>query len=226
MNRISFRTALLTASAMFTVSCAGGAFNGPEDALTVAETHPISVDSQVVTLTIDVDGAVSDISDIDRARLRAFANSYLLNGHGPLTITAPSGTSADLDGREATSGVRQALNDAGVSWASLSGATYRVSDNGDGDQLIVSYTHYVATASRCGDWSGIRSRDYKNLRSPNYGCATQNNLAAMIADPRDLVAPAASTPRDGVVAVRAIDLYRNGEDTASATGDIDTEASN
>ena len=225
MNSTSIKTALLAASALLTVSCAGGAFNGPEDAMTVAEAHPISVDSQTVTLTIDVDTSVSDISDVDRSRLRAFADSYLLNGHGPLTITAPSGTSNDQDGRETASDVRKALNDVGVPWSSISAATYRTSDSGDGDQLIVSYTHYVATASRCGDWSGMRSRDYKNLRSPNYGCATQNNIAAMIADPRDLVMPADVTPRDGVVAVRAIDLYRNGEDTASATGDIATDAS-
>ena len=226
MNRTSIKTALLTASALFSVSCAGGAFNGPEDAMTVAEAHPITVDSQVVTLTIDVDGNSSDLSDMDRSRLRAFANSYLLNGHGALTITTPSGTGSDQDGQNAASGVREALNEAGVPWSSISGAAYRVSESGVSDQIIVSYTHYVATASRCGDWSGYRSNDYKNLSSPNYGCATQNNLAAMVADPRDLVRPADITPRDGVVAVRAIDLYRNGEDTASAIGDIDTEASN
>ncbi|MHA7872139.1 MAG: CpaD family pilus assembly protein, partial [Hyphococcus sp.] len=195
--------------------CAGGPFNGPEHAMTIAEEHPISVDSQVVTLTIDADVTTTNLSDVDKARLRAFANAYMRDGHGPLTITAPSGTPDDLDGQEAAADIRGALNQAGVPWSALAGATYRTGGAPGGDQLILSYTHYVATASQCGLWSGLRGRDYRNLRSPNFGCATQNNLAAMIADPHDLVAPADETPRDAQTTVRAINAYRAGEVTSS-----------
>ena len=73
-------------------------------------------------------------------------------------------------------------------------------------------------------WSGLRARDYRNLRSPNMGCATQNNLAAMIADPHDLVAPTEAAPRDGAMAARGVQLYRQGELTGSAT-DSTIEAS-
>lgn len=226
MSRSVLKMALLSASTLLSVSCAGGAFNGPQDALTVAERHPISVDSQVVTLTLDVDKSVGDISAIDTARLRAFANAYLTNGHGPLTVTAPSGTGDDFPGQEAASDIRKALHNAGVPWASINGATYRTAGAENGDQLVISYTHYVATASECGDWSNPRSRDFRNLSSANYGCATMNNLAAMVADPRDLIAPADTTPRDGIVAVRSINLYREGEMTSSQIGDIEAEASN
>lgn len=214
--------AFLSTTALMAVSCAS-VFNGPEQAMTVAEEHPISVDSQTVTLTINVDPTVNELSDMDQARLRAFADAYLRNGHGPLTITAPSGTSRDFDGQELASDVRKALNDAGVPWSSLPGATYRT---GGDDALIVSYTHYVATPSECGVWSGVRARDYRNLRSPNYGCATQNNIAAMVADPHDLVAPAAMSPRDAMASARAIGAYRAGEDTATDTGDIEPDIAN
>lgn len=216
----------LAASALATVSCAGGPFNNEEHGMTVAERHPISVDSQVVTLTIDVDKSISDISDMDKARLRAFANAYMTDGHGPLTITAPSGTGDDFPGQEAAADIRKALNDVGVPWESISGATYRTAGAENGDQLIISYTHYVATASKCGLWNESKARGYRNLASPNFGCATQNNLAAMIADPRDLIEPTAVGLRDGAAATRAIELYRDGEITASQTGDIDARASN
>ncbi len=218
-NRISTLT-VVSALALCVAGCAAG-FNGPEHAMTVAETHPISVDSQVVTLTIDADATTTDLSDRDQARLGAFANAYLVNGHGPLTITAPSGF-ADADGHEAAADIRQALNDAGVSWEALSGATYRTGGD-QGDQLIISYTRYVATASECGIWSGVRSRDYRNMRSPNYGCAMQNNIAAMLSDPHDLIAPAAITPRDAMSTARAIEAYRAGESTSSAGEDIDAQ---
>lgn len=214
----------ISLAALAAAACAGGPFNGEEHAMTVAEAHPISVDSQVVTLTIDADATTTDLSNVDKARLRAFADAYLRNGHGPLTITAPSGTSGDFDGQEMAADIRQALNEAGVPWGSLSGATYRTGGDA-GDQLIVSYTHYIATPSECGVWTGTKFRDYRNLRSPNYGCATQNNIAAMIADPRDLIAPADAAPGDAARTVRAIDSYRSGEATASAAEDINAGVS-
>lgn len=216
------KTALLSASALVVVSCASP-FNGAQHAMTVAEEHPISVDSQVVTLTIDVNPETMDLSGVDKARLRAFADSYLTNGHGPLTVTAPSGTTTDFEGQEKASDIRKALYAAGVPWSAINGATYRTGGSPDGDQLIVSYTHYVATASECGIWKGMRARDYRNMRSPNFGCATQNNIAAVVADPHDLIEPAAISPRDGAAAVRAIELYRAGEDTSSEVGDIEPQ---
>src|SRR5690606_17269522 len=121
--------------------------------------------------------------------------------------------------------IRKALNDAGVPWSAIHGATYRT---GDADnEIILSFTRYVATASPCGVWSGMRGRDYRNLRTPNMGCATMNNLAAMVADPHDLVAPTETDPRDGEAVARAIKLYRDGELTGSQIDStIEAEASN
>ncbi|MEM8771962.1 MAG: CpaD family pilus assembly protein [Pseudomonadota bacterium] len=200
-------------------------FNGPQHALTTAEEHPIAVDSQIVTLTIDADATTTELSGRDKARLRAFAHAYLTNGHGPLTITAPSGYAGDADGQEAAADIRSALYEAGVSWDSLAGATYRTGGD-NGDQLIVSYTHYVATPSECGVWNGITNRDYRNLRSPNFGCATQNNLAAVIADPKDLVEASALTARDTPASVRAFEAYREGSITSSDAEDIDAGLAN
>ena len=215
MRSIKTKTFLLITPALLCVSCAG-AFNGPEHALTVAEEHPISVDSQIVTLTIDVDPTVRELKDVDKARVRAFADAYLREGHGPLTVTAPSGAAQDRDGEELAADTRKALYDAGVPWPALAGASYRTGDD-SGSQLILSYTHYVATPSECGIWTGMRERDYRNLRSPNYGCAVMNNVAAMVADPHDLIAPANMSPRDAAAAVRAVNAYRAGDKTASET---------
>jgi len=226
MIRTEFKITLLSATALFAVSCST-VFNGPEDGLTIAETHPISVDSQTVTLTVHADPSTSDISSVDQSRLRAFADAYLNNGHGPLTITAPSGTATDIEGQEAASDIRKALNNAGIPWSAIGGATYRTGGSAEGDQLILSYTRYVATPSECGIWSGMRSREYRNLRTPNMGCATMNNIAAMIADPHDLIEPTETMPRDGVAAVRAIELYRKGDVTASEVDqNIDTDVAN
>jgi pilus assembly protein CpaD len=213
--------ALLSILALSASACVG-AFNGQQHAMTVAEEHPISVDSQTVTLTIDADETTTDLSDMDKARLRAFADAYMNNGHGVLTITAPSGTDQDFDGQEMASDIRKALNEAGVPWSALTGATYRTGGDANGNKIIASYTHYIATPSACGDWTGGMNRKYRNLRSKNFGCSSMNNLAVLLADPHDLVAPAGITPRDAAVAVRGFQAYREGEVKVS---DIDSEIS-
>lgn len=203
---------LLVAAAASTVGCAAQ-FNGQEQALTVAEEHPIAVDSQTVTMTLAQAGG--GLSSLDEARLRAFANSYMSNGHGALTVTAPTQNGA--------SDVRDALNRFGVPLASMVEADYRGGEGSTRD-IILSFTRYVATPSACGIWEGMRERDYRNMSSPNFGCATQNNIAAMIGDPHDLIAPAAMSDPDSATRIRGVTAFRKGEVTSSATdGDVDSQ---
>lgn len=216
MNKSQY-TLSVVALAIALGGCSG-AVNGSEQALTIAQQHPIAVDSQVVSMTIKDDGTTDDISAVDKSRLNAFADSYLRYGHGPLTITAPSGSENDLDSQEAAADIRQHLNNIGVPWSSMTGASYRSGAAGDRD-MILSYTHYVATPSACGIWDGLRESDRRNIRSPNFGCSTMNNLAAMIADPRDLVAPTAMTAPDAAIRIRGVNAFRAGEDTSSEGND-------
>lgn len=218
MKKTAVKLVMMALLAALAAGCAG-AWNGQKQAMTVAEEHPISVDSQIVTMTIDQDRSASDISSLDKSRLRAFADAYMTSGHGPLSVTAPSGAGDE----EKTSAIGEYLNELGVDWSQISASTYGAA-GGSGDQIILSYTHYVATPSACGNWKGLGARDRANMRSPNFGCATQNNIAAMIADPRDLVEPAGAAPPDAAARIRGIRAYREGEVTASETdAEIKTE---
>jgi pilus assembly protein CpaD len=211
---------LMAGVAALATGCTG-VWNTEKNNLSVAEEHPITVDSQVVTMSISLEG--SELSSMDKARLRAFADAYMTSGYGPLTIMGPSGSSNDRNGQDRSAQVREYLNEMGVDWSQINGAAYRAGDD-KSRELVLSYTHYVATPSACGIWKGMTARDYGNLRSPNFGCATQNNLAAMIADPHDLVEPSPSTAADTPSRIRAIRAYREGEVTSSATdAEIQTE---
>jgi pilus assembly protein CpaD len=66
-----------------------------------------------------------------------------------------------------------------------------------------------ATVPHCPDWSRDASNEFEANTSSDYGCATNTNLAAMIANPADLVrgAPGSRTT-DTVVSYKAIDTYR------------------
>ena len=56
----------------------------------------------------------------------------------------------------------------------------------------------------------------QNLPMANIGCANQRNLAAMIANPADLLGPRTATPRAGERRDVIWDKYQKGETTASA----------
>ncbi|TCP99989.1 pilus assembly protein CpaD [Sphingomonas sp. PP-F2F-A104-K0414] len=90
-------------------------------------------------------------------------------------------------------------------------------------RIVVSRMH--ADVPRCPDWSRDSTNDITSNTSSNYGCAINRNLAAMVANPADLVrgAPGNETT-DTAVSYKAIDTYRKKAPTgagglaASSTG--------
>jgi pilus assembly protein CpaD len=70
-------------------------------------------------------------------------------------------------------------------------------------------TNGVAHVPGCPDWSDNKAHPspFESMSS-NYGCATNSNLAAMIADPADLLQGRVATDGGGEVATRAIKSYR------------------
>ncbi|HWI87344.1 MAG TPA: CpaD family pilus assembly lipoprotein, partial [Sphingomonas sp.] len=63
-----------------------------------------------------------------------------------------------------------------------------------------------ATVPGCPDWSDGEINPGETMAA-NFGCATQMNLAAMIADPQDLVS-GKSSPTDAVQIARALKVWR------------------
>lgn len=77
----------------------------------------------------------------------------------------------------------------------------------------------------CPDWSAKSDMNYTNATSPNYGCAVNGNMAAMIANPEDLISGQKGTGETVVMSSsKAINSYREqaptgeGGLTASSTG--------
>lgn len=73
-----------------------------------------------------------------------------------------------------------------------------------------------AHAKRCGTWSEDMTETSDNQPYEDLGCSHQNNIAAMVANPEDLVRPRATTPADAMRRIKVFDNYRNGEAVASA----------
>lgn len=67
-----------------------------------------------------------------------------------------------------------------------------------------------ASVPTCPDWSDARTGEPVSGTHSNYGCAINSNLAAMVADPADLVLGQAGSPTgDAGETSKAVRTYRN-----------------
>jgi pilus assembly protein CpaD len=80
-------------------------------------------------------------------------------------------------------------------------------------RVDVSYIAYTAHTQACGDWSENESFTLDNQTPRNFGCSVQQNIAAMVADPRDLLGPGAMGPVDTARRAAVMDHYEKGEIT-------------
>lgn len=81
-------------------------------------------------------------------------------------------------------------------------------------QVRVVLTRSTARVDGCPNWDTRSAIGSSNTTTSNYGCATNANLAAMVADATDLVRGANRASNDPLTASKAIEAYR----TAPPTG--------
>jgi pilus assembly protein CpaD len=86
----------------------------------------------------------------------------------------------------------------------------------DGATVRVVITRSRAIVPNCPNWSAKASSNLGNQTDPNFGCAVNGNLAAMIANPDDLLHGA--TPKGETVimsSTKAIQTYRDAKPTGA-----------
>jgi pilus assembly protein CpaD len=99
--------------------------------------------------------------------------------------------------------------------------TYQVKDPSVAAPIRLSFHKLGArVAHRCGQWpddlSGIAgNRGFKNENYWNFGCSTQQNLAAQVADPVDLVRPRTMERADTVKRTRGLEDLRKAKDPST-----------
>lgn len=154
-----------------------------------ARRHPIITVAE--TATLDLFGSRYDKADEARAYVETtrFVRNYRYEGRGPLNIAVPRGAGGQVTRR--VQNVRLVAYRNGV----LPERIRVVNQSRGHGGVTLSYDRIAAVGPTCGDWSEDVTRNKQNLPYRNFGCATQRNLAAMTANPLDLMYPANETPR-------------------------------
>lgn len=80
----------------------------------------------------------------------------------------------------------------------------------------VVVTRATASVPNCPNWSAQSDSNPNNATSPGYGCAVNGNLAAMIADPEDLLRGQRGSGETVVMSsTKAIEAYREAAPTGN-----------
>jgi pilus assembly protein CpaD len=146
-----------------------------------------------------------------RAALQDFAYRFSAEGAPVLRVEAPSGDDA-VSGEMAWN-VRNTLEALGVPASQVQVVTYVAPD--PRAPILVGFDTMRAAVPRCGtEWTNL-ARTASNAGYSNFGCAVNANLAAQIANPRDIVTPRTMTPPDAGRRAVVFDRYRRGEQTAA-----------
>lgn len=82
-------------------------------------------------------------------------------------------------------------------------------------RIVVS--RIKASVPNCPDWSRAAQPDMNGHVSSNYGCATNSNLAAMVANPEDLVSGRSGGPVSSTLSSsKAVKTYREAPSTGAS----------
>jgi len=150
------------------------------------ERFPIEVTSGPVKMEISSRHGTLQSSQINA--ISGFSRSASSAGSSSITILRPSAGGAS--GKVARQ-TYQLLVQSGISPGMISQKTYPGPAKGP---VQLTYIRSVAVTKECGDWSSDMANTSSNEPYSNNGCSTQNNIAAMIVNPNDLVVPRQTTP--------------------------------
>lgn len=203
-------TLFLAAPALGLAACVGGpaSLGGPAP-LTPTSRYALQVETGLdrIALAVHEEG----LSSNQVAALGDLAQRFAASGAGAIVIEAPAG--GDPVAVRAAHDTRAALERAGLPSERLRLVSYAGPD--PRAPVLVGFETVQAAVPRCGTAWGNLGRTGDNLSSSNFGCAVSANLAAQIADPRDISAPRAMAPADAGRRSVVFDNYRAGRQTAA-----------
>ena len=191
---------------MLVGSCAAPDLNPPTVFADGAVNHPITVEPSYQSIKLGYSG---DLSPDDASRFTAFVQDYITRGNGAITVSAPAGPGSNA----AIAYFGEQLAALGVPRARILVGTHDAV--GADERVEIGFVSYLAHTDSCGDWSQDVGATETNLPPINFGCAVQHNIAAMVADPRDLVAPRPMGEADSHRRIVTIGNYELGQPTAS-----------
>ncbi len=182
------------------------------DPVLPTEQYPLRADTRTDTINLRVNRG--GLSENQRRALDQLASRASWIDGDPVTLEVV--TSGSPLAVSAGRGITSYLVDHHVSEDTVSSSSRRDQPDDVVTITIVDYRAHVYDCNRT--WENLAATR-TNGPYKNYGCAVNANLAAQIADPRDLDTPAPPTSADAARRSAVLEHYRKGEKTGAETDD-------
>lgn len=175
--------------------------------------HPIVIADKPRVLDVFVEGG--GIGARQQRDVAAFGAEYRRVSGGTIVAQVPAGPGSSAGTPRALEEIRSLLG------ARMSVSRYRPADPTVASPIRLTFRSLQAgIATRCGLWPedlGVDgyATNMSNTQYWNFGCATQANFAAQVADPVDLVRGREASPPDTIKRMHSFDQLRQGQDPST-----------
>ena len=224
-GRAALQIAALGGLAVLLAGCfqhADVADNYPYD---IRQRHPITLHQGQHTVEVFLGRYRGGLNPGQRADVLAFAQGWRHEGTGGIVVDVPSNRRT---ARAAADSLRQIYSIFAASRIPRDAVHVR-HHRAAGNALAsikLDYSKLVASAGPCGQWPkdigpGSGKQYFTNRPYWNFGCSMQHNIAAMVANPADLVQPRGVTPPYEERRADAIGKYTKGSHPSSQYRDYD-----
>ncbi len=203
------RALLLTVAATAVLGACASTAAPDSEPLTPLSRYSLRVEPGLdrIALAVHEDG----LSSNQQAALSDLAGRYMATGVGAIRIEGPAGD--DPVASRQTWAVRSALQAAGLPGDRIVVASYAAPD--PRAPVLAGFETVRAVIPNCAAEPRAMEGRFSNNSSMGLGCAINANLAAQIADPRDIVGHRPTSPADSGRAAVVFDNYRRGELTSA-----------
>lgn len=201
---------ILASLAALTAACVGAPADlGTEQPLTPLSRYTLQVEPGMDRIALAVHD--NGMSANQQAHLAQLVSRFLVEGAPAIVVETPQG--GDPVTNDMGWQVRRALIAAGAPESRVQIVSYDAPDARA--PVLAGFETVRAVVPQCGTQWGNLTRSAANTTSANFGCAVTANLAAQIANPRDIVQPRGMTPTDAGRRSVVFDDYRAGERTSA-----------
>lgn len=184
-------------------------------------THPIAIEENLETMDIPVGISSVRLPGATAANVEWFAGKFRRAGTGVIAVVAPSGSPNQEAAAVMAVQIEDTLRAAGVDGSVIEYRVYHARAHERNAPIRLAFNRIVAHTAPCGPFPDQLSENGENRNYHNFGCATQQNLAAMVASPLDLLYPRGMTPADATRRSTVLEKYRTGD---IFTSDLSTES--
>jgi pilus assembly protein CpaD len=182
--------------------------------------HPITIQEREKTADIPVSRNDKKLNLTQRSIVQNAVDGYRRQGAGMVFILLPEGSANQNAAYRVSTDIAKVLRQGGVLASNIATQAYSVNNPDVSAPVRISYYAMTAGTGPCGRWPGDLLNTAENKHYANFGCASQANLAAQVANPADLLGPRATAPLNGTRNDRVISGKDGYEQKSSSLSDV------